>query len=171
MAYHADAQDFAFNLYCQGWSDEQIEKEMRTQWPTFTRQVLYGEGGWKKKFNWEDRRSKADAKRQELKETIEDTEGMMVKALSSAIKSLSEKIETQGSQVKAEDVAQLNKLSATLNNIRKRMESGGSYDRAAAFIDFMTKFLGFITARDPELAQSIESEYMDDFIAEVKADA
>ena len=169
MAYHADAQDFALNLYCQGWSDEQIEKEMRTQWPTFTRQVLYGEGGWKKKFNWEDRRSKADAKRQELKETIEDTEGMMVKALSSAIKSLSEKIQTQGSQVKAEDVAQLNKLSATLNNIRKRMESGsGGGDKPALFIEFLAGLVGFLKEKDSDFAQQFEMYYMDEFIERVK---
>ncbi len=169
--YHADAQDFAFDLYCQGLSDEAIEKEMRKQWPRFTRQVLYGDGGWKKKFNWEERRSAADAKRKELTDAIESSEELILKSLLDAIRALSEKIRSQGSRVDPNDLAQLNKLSTTVDKIRSRMISGGTADKAAAFLDFLTVFIGFLNEKDPELAAHFEAEYMDEFIERVKSKA
>ncbi len=169
MAYHADAQDYAFSLYCQGLSDEEIEREMRKQWPRFTRQVLYGEGGWKKKFNWEERRANADAKRKELTDAIESSEELILKSLLDAIRALSEKIRSQGSRVDPNDLAQLNKLSTTVDKIRSRMISGGTTDKAAAFLDFLTVFISFLNEKDPELAAHFEAEYMDEFIERVKS--
>lgn len=168
-AYRADAIDTAFTLYCQGLPHEDIEREMKKTWPAWSRQLLYGDEGWIKKYNWEERRAKADAKKQELKDVIENTEAMMVKALSSAIKSLTEKIESQGSQVDAQDVAQLNKISATLNNIRKRMDGGGTADKAAWFIELLTMQLGFFKEKDPDFAEQYERYYMDEFIERVKS--
>lgn len=167
--YHADAQEAAFALYCQGWSDEQIEKEMRKTWPTFTRQVLYGEGGWKKKFNWEERRSKADAKRKELGAAIESAEELIIHCLTDALGFLAEKVARQGSEVKAEDLAQMNKLSTTLNNVKKRMETGGAGDKASLFLAFLTEFLSFMKEKDKDYAEQFERDFLDEFIERIKA--
>jgi len=171
MVYKADAIDTAFGLYCQGLEYTEIEREMKKTWPKWSRQLLYGDAeneGWIKKYNWEERRAKADARKQELSDAIENTEELVIKSLTAALKSLSEKIASQGSQVKADDLAQLNKLSATINKVRERVVSGGTADKAAVFLEFLTVFISFLTEKNPDLAAEFESEYMDEFIQRVK---
>ena len=58
------------------------------------------------------------------------------------------------------------KINPTESQVTK--DSGGVYDEAAVFLDFLKRFLNFLLARDVDLAQKIESEYLDDFIAEIK---
>jgi lipase chaperone LimK len=168
MAYKPEAIDKAFRLFCQGEPHEAIEAAMKKEYPAWSRQLLYGEEGWIKKYNWEERRAKADAKKQDLTDAIENTEELMVKAITSAITSLSEKIETQGSQVNAQDLAQLNKLSGTLNNIRKRMDMGGGADKPALFIEFLTGLVGFLKEKDADYAEQFEMYYLDEFIERIK---
>ena len=168
MAYKLDAVNKAYQLYAQGLPHEEIEKEMKKEYVSWSRQLLYGDDGWIKKYGWEERRTKADAKRQELTDTIASTEELMVNALAAALKTISEKIETQGALVKAEDLAQLNKISGTLNTIRKRMSEGGGYDKARVFVGFLTELMTFLKDRDPEMAATFEADHLDDFIQLVK---
>ena len=170
MAYKPDAIQKAYDLFARGLSHEDIEREMKADYPSWSRQLLYGPDGWIQKYGWEARRAKADAKRQELTDAIASTEELMVRALTSALGSLTEKIESAGSLVKAEDVTQLNKISSTLNTIRKRMAEGGSYDRAAVFLEFLKELVSFLAEKDQALAEATE-EYLDEFIERVKGRA
>lgn len=169
MAYDGAAIDKAFRLYCQGIPHEDIEREMRKVYPAFARNTLYGDGGWIKRYNWEERRAKADARKSDLSDAIENTETLMVGSLTSAIKSLTEKIEAAGSMVKAEDLAQLSKLSTTLDKVRARMERGGGTDKATMFLEFVEELLLHLKEQDPDYAAEFEAEYLDGFIERVKS--
>lgn len=90
MSYTQEAILKCQNLYARGLPHTQIEAEMRKEFPTWSRKLLYGEGGWIDRYGFEDARRRYEERTRAFEQAAEDTAHEMIGELSKIRKNLYE---------------------------------------------------------------------------------
>jgi hypothetical protein len=162
-SFIAENRELAFKIYSQcGGNVELCLRELAKEGLKISKPTLYD---WMEKFNFEDRRTRADAEKQKASDCQIGLEDRMLADLIKQ-KEKYERYFNSLSDTVIDNQAQFAYASIvkTVIDIRARLNTF----KASAFIDFMKELIGYLSKNDPESVPAIERNF-DDFMTFAKA--
>lgn len=155
MSYPPEAIAKAKGLYAQGCPHEHIEREMRKEWPTWTRKNLYGEDGWIERYGFDDARAEFQKQIQAHEQLAQQTSQDMLVELTALRKKLFEGMKgTEENEVPdPQKVYAYNQLTRTITQLLKIDDSS----QAEAF-DLDSNTLWQILMEIPEIEDVLKKK-------------